>query len=91
MKSLVIIEHNNSELKILSLNTIKAAKLISKNVDALVIGYNHSEVVKEVCKADGLNKVFFVDDEFFTYCCDMLLQRRSFRENYRRRCNRIHV
>ena len=65
MKSLVIIEHNNSELKILSLNTIKAAKLISKNVDALVIGYNHSEVVKEVCKADGLNKVFFVDDEFF--------------------------
>ena len=65
MKSLVIIEHNNFELKVLSLNTIKAAQLISEKVDALVIGYNHDKVVKEVSKADGLNKVFFVDDEFF--------------------------
>ena len=65
MKSLVIIEHNNTELKILNLNTIAAAKLISEEVDALVIGYNHDKVVKEVSKADGLNKVFYVDDEFF--------------------------
>ena len=65
MKSLVIIEHNNSELKILSLNTIKAAKLISEKVDALVIGYNHDKVVEEVSKADGLNNVFFINDEFF--------------------------
>tara|TARA_B100001027_G_scaffold31001_1_gene18543 strand:+ start:723 stop:1658 length:936 start_codon:yes stop_codon:yes gene_type:complete len=89
MKSLVIIEHNNSELKILSLNTIKAARLISEEVDALVIGYNHDKVVKEVSKADGLNKVFFINDEFFK--CNIAENMCKFIEPFLKNNNYSHI
>ncbi len=89
MKSLIIIEHNNTELKILNLNTIKAAKMLSDHVDALVIGHNHEKVIKEVCKADGLNNVFFVDHELFK--CNIAENMCKFIEPFLRKNHYTHV
>ena len=52
MRVLVIVEHNNKELKTLTLNTISAAKQVSDDIDTLIIGNNVDTVVKDLSKAD---------------------------------------
>ena len=40
MKTLVIVEHDNNEIKNITLNCVTAAKLISEDIEAIVLGHN---------------------------------------------------
>ena len=44
MSVLVLIEHNNQNIKVSSFNTITAAKKIDKSVHAIVLGENCSKI-----------------------------------------------
>ena len=62
MSVLVIIEHDNQNIKNSSLNTITAAKEIDNSVHAVVLGENCSKVSEQVSKCDGIEEVFVADD-----------------------------
>jgi len=57
MTSLVVAEHDNSELKGATLNTVAAAKAISGDVHVLVAGENCDGVAEAAAKVDGVAKV----------------------------------
>tara|TARA_B100000579_G_C22775772_1_gene826471 strand:+ start:358 stop:1293 length:936 start_codon:yes stop_codon:yes gene_type:complete len=65
MRILVIVEHNNKELKPLTLNTISAAKQVSDDIDTLIIGNKVDTVVNELSKADYIKKTFVVDNDLY--------------------------
>ena len=65
MSVLVIIEHDNQNIKNSSLNTITAAKEIDNSVHAVVLGENCSKVSEQVSKCDGIEEVFVADDLSF--------------------------
>ena len=65
MRVLVIAEHNNKELKPLTLNTISAAKKISDNIDTLIIGNKVDSVVNELTQADHIKNTFVVDKDLY--------------------------
>ena len=57
MAVLLIAEHNNSNLKVYTLNAITAASKIDKEVHVLVAGNKCENVVKEVAKVSLVKKV----------------------------------
>jgi electron transfer flavoprotein alpha subunit len=57
MTSLVLAEHDNSELKGATLNAVAAAKLLSGGVHILVAGDNCDGVAEAAAKVDGVAKV----------------------------------
>lgn len=57
MTSLVVAEHDNSELKGATLNTVAAANAISGDVHLLVAGDNCDGVAEAAAKVDGVAKV----------------------------------
>lgn len=57
MTSLVVAEHENSELKGATLNTVAAANAISGDVHLLVAGDNCDGVAEAAAKIDGVAKV----------------------------------
>jgi len=57
MTSLVLAEHDNSELKGATLNAVAAAKLLSGDVHVLVAGDNCDGVAEAAAKVDGVAKV----------------------------------
>lgn len=57
MTSLVVAEHDNSELKGATLNAVAAAKLLSGDVHVLVAGDNCDAVAEAASKVDGVAKV----------------------------------
>ena len=63
MTVLIIAEHDNSELKSSTLNTVTAGKLIDDNVEILVAGYNCSSVAEKASAVSGVRKVLLVDLE----------------------------
>ena len=63
MSVLVLIEHDNKNVKASSLNTITAAKKIDKNVDAIVIGENCKKISESVSKFDGVKEVLLADNK----------------------------
>ena len=63
MKTLVIVEHDNNEIKNITLNCVTAAKLISEDIEAIVLGHNCKKVVEKVSKISGLKNVNFIDDK----------------------------
>ena len=58
MSVLVLIEHDNQNIKASSLNTITAAKKIDKSVHAIVLGENCSKVAEQISKCEGIEEVF---------------------------------
>ena len=62
MKSLVIIEHDNNNIKQSSFSTITAATNISNDVEALVLGHKIDNILNELKKADNISKINFADD-----------------------------
>ncbi len=60
MTSLVVAEHDNSELKGATLNTVAAANAISGDVHVLVAGENCDGVAEAASKVDGVAKVLVV-------------------------------
>ena len=61
MTSLVISEHDNSDLKGATLNTITAALKLDEEIHVLVAGSNCSNVAESASKAEGVSKVLYVD------------------------------
>ena len=61
MTALVISEHDNSELKGATLNTISAALQLDEEIHVLVAGSNCNTVAESAAKANGVSKVLYVD------------------------------
>lgn len=61
MAILVIAEHDNSELKAATLNTLGAAKQIGGDVHLLVAGYGCDGVADAAARAEGVSKVLKAD------------------------------
>ena len=63
MSILVLAEHNNTDIKSSTLNTISAASQIEKEIDVLVTGFQCEELAKKIAKCEKVSKVIFVDNE----------------------------
>jgi len=61
MSILLIAEHNNSNLKVFTLNTITAASKIDKEIHVLVAGNKSESVAKEVAEIPLVKKVLHCD------------------------------
>ena len=65
MTVLVLIEHDNKDIKASSLNTITAAKKINKSVHAIVFGDNCSNVASQVSKIEDIEEVLLADNSIY--------------------------
>ena len=65
MSVLVLIEHDNLNIKGSSLNTITAAKKIDKSVHAIILGENCSNVANELSKCEDLEEILISDNNIF--------------------------
>jgi len=61
MPTLLIAEHNNSNLKVFTLNAITAASKIDQEIHVLVAGSKCDSVAKEVATIPLVKKVFYCD------------------------------
>ena len=66
MRTLVIAEHDNQELKGATFNTITAAKEISSEIDLLVAGFSCDSVVEQACSIPGISKVLIANNESYS-------------------------
>ena len=67
MTTLVIAEHNNSELQASTYNTIAAAKQLSGETVVLVAGHDCQSVADQASKAEGVDKVLLAQAEFLEH------------------------
>ena len=65
MSILVIAEHDNSNLKPATLNTVAAANVMGGAVHILVAGNSCQSVADEAAAVDGVEKVFIADDSAY--------------------------
>jgi electron transfer flavoprotein alpha subunit len=65
MSILVIAEHDNSNLKGATLNTVAAALEISDDISLLIAGFNIDSVIDEAKKIDNINNILKCDDEVY--------------------------
>ena len=65
MSILVIAEHDNSNLKPSTLNTLAAANIIGDSVDLLVAGSSCQPVADSCITVEGVTKVLLADDEAY--------------------------
>lgn len=61
MSILILAEHDNSEIKSATLNTITAAKKIGGEVHVLIVGANCAAAAQNAAKINGVNKVIKAD------------------------------
>ena len=65
MSTLVIAEHDNTNLKPATLNTVAAANVIGGSVHILVAGHSCQSVADEAAAVDGVEKVILADDSAY--------------------------
>ena len=65
MTALVVAEHNNEELKPVTLNTVTAALELDQNVHILIAGNGCSVVAEEAAKISGVAKVLLVESDAY--------------------------
>ena len=65
MSVLLIVEHNNKELKSFTLNAVTAASQINSDVHALVIGNNCGDVAKAASELPLVKKVISVEAAYY--------------------------
>ena len=65
MTALVVAEHNNQELKPVTLNTVTAALELDQNVHILIAGNGCSAVAEEATKISGAAKVLLVESDAY--------------------------
>ena len=65
MSNLVIVEHDNSEVGIATLNAVTAAQQIGGDIDLLVAGENCGAVAEAAAKIAGVSAVKVADDAKF--------------------------
>ena len=67
MSILVLSEHNNTEVKSSTLNTISAASKLGNEIDVLVLGSNIENICKEISTYKHVSKLIFLDSQKFEY------------------------
>jgi electron transfer flavoprotein alpha subunit len=67
MATLVIAEHDNSELKKATLNTVSAAAAIGGEIDILVAGSSCQSVADAAAQIAGVNKVLLADNASYEH------------------------
>ena len=65
MTALVVAEHNNQELKPVTLNTVTAALALDQDIHILVAGNACSAVAEEAAKVAGTAKVLLVESDAY--------------------------
>jgi electron transfer flavoprotein alpha subunit len=66
MSILVIAEHDNSNLKGSTLNTITAASLLDGEISLLIAGSNMNSVIEEAQTIDGVSKILTCDSDTYS-------------------------
>ncbi len=67
MSVLVLVEHDNQEVKASTLNTVTAAKQLGDELHALVVGSGCGEVASAAAKIQGVDQVYLVDSAEFEH------------------------
>ena len=67
MSTLVIAEHNNSSLKVATLNAVAAAQVLGADIDILVAGANCSGAVEAAAAVPGVGKVLAADNAAYEH------------------------
>ncbi|MDE0308263.1 MAG: FAD-binding protein [Acidiferrobacterales bacterium] len=67
MSVLVLIEHDNSEVKSSTLNTVTAATQLGSDIHGLVVGYDCADVVSTASKIGGISKIVSVDSPEYQF------------------------
>ena len=67
MSILILAEHNNSEVKSSTLNTISAASKAGSEIDVLVVGSDIENIAKEIANYQHVSKVISLDNKNFEY------------------------
>ena len=65
MTALVVAEHNNQELKPVTLNTVTAALELDQDIHILIAGNGCSAVAEEAAKISGVAKVLLVESDAY--------------------------
>ena len=65
MSILVIAEHDNTNLKGATLNTVAAAKEIGSDITLLVAGSNTASVISEAQQLNGITKILSCDNDLY--------------------------
>tara|TARA_B100000003_G_scaffold21192_2_gene17049 strand:- start:907 stop:1839 length:933 start_codon:yes stop_codon:yes gene_type:complete len=66
MKTLVVAEHNNTELSAATLSVVEAAKKLGKDIDILVAGDSANAVLDQAKSVEGVSSVLSFNDSRFT-------------------------
>ena len=67
MSILILAEHNNTEVKSSTLNTISAASKVGSEIEVLVVGSNIDSISKEIANYQHVTKVLSSDDQNFEH------------------------
>jgi electron transfer flavoprotein alpha subunit len=67
MSTLVIAEHDNSSLKVATLNTVAAAQAMGADIDILVAGANCGAVAEAAAAVAGVGKVLVADNAAYEH------------------------
>lgn len=67
MSTLVIAEHDNSSLKVATLNAVAAAQALGADIDILVAGANCGAAAEEAAKVAGVGKVLVADNAAYEH------------------------
>jgi electron transfer flavoprotein alpha subunit len=67
MSTLVIAEHDNSSLKVATLNAVAAAQALGADIDILVAGANCGGAAEEAAKVAGVGKVLVADNAAYEH------------------------
>ncbi|MDX1451536.1 MAG: FAD-binding protein [Oleiphilaceae bacterium] len=67
MSILVIADHDNQELKPVTLNVLNAAKAIGGDIDVLVAGEGCGAAAEAAAKAEGVSKVLLADNAAYAH------------------------
>ena len=67
MSILILAEHNNSEVKSSTLNTISAASKIGNEIEVLLLGFNIENIAKQISNYQNVTKVLSLDDKKYEH------------------------
>ena len=67
MSTLVIAEHDNSSLKVATLNAVAAAQAMGADIDILVAGADCGGAAEEAAKVGGVGKVLVADNAAYAH------------------------
>jgi electron transfer flavoprotein alpha subunit len=67
MSTLVIAEHDNSSLKVATLNAVAAAQALGADIDILVAGGNCGGAAEQAAKVPGVGKVLVADNAAYEH------------------------